>query len=168
MLNFVSYLSDINQVKLIKGVKEGISTLKDLGHKIYLHTNQSGISSGYFNFNKVVECNNEMIDLIGLGPHVFEEICIASDFPQKKNSYRKPSPKFGNEIIKKTKIDKNLLIYVGDNITDIETAKNIGCRAIGVNYGLSNLQKIINERKDIDFLTFNSFSEVIEEIIKVQ
>ena len=48
------------------------------------------------------------------------------------DSYRKPSPLFGKKILEDYKIDKSNLIYIGDNMTDLETAHNIGCNAYGI------------------------------------
>ena len=62
---------------------------------------------------------------------IFEKICIA---PGKNSSdiYRKPSPIFGLEILKKYKTHPSKMYYVGDNITDLQTAFNIGCNAFGI------------------------------------
>ena len=104
-----------------------------------------------------------MLNLIGLGNNLFEEICIAEDYPAKKNSYRKPSPRFGFEIIKKYKIDKQKLFYVGDSISDMETAVNIGCQYFGVNTGLKDLNLTYN--KSLKFDVSKNLFEVANKII---
>ena len=96
--------------------------------------------------------------------NLFVEICIAQDYPAKEDSYRKPSPKFGLEIIKKYKIDKQNLFYVGDSTSDLETALNIGCKCFGVNTGLVDL-KSSNENK-IRFDISENLYEVANKIIK--
>ena len=78
--------------------------------KIYLHTNQSGVGRGYFGISDVVDCNNKMIELIGLGQNIFQEICVAPDFPPSKVSYRKPSSLFANELIKNMRFRKKIFI----------------------------------------------------------
>ena len=35
-----------------------------------------------------------MLELIGLGDDIFDEICVAQDYLSVKDSYRKPSKKF--------------------------------------------------------------------------
>ena len=99
-----------------------------------------------------------------MGENIFEKICIAEDYPPLKDTYRKPSPKFGLEIIEKYKIDKQNLFYVGDSISDLETALNIGCKSFGVNTGLVDL-KSSNENK-IRFDISENLYELVNKILK--
>ena len=101
LIKHIPYLFEPEKVELLPYVIELLKVFKSKDYKLFLHTNQSGIGRGYFDINDCISCNNKMIELIGLGKDVFEKICIAPDFPPNNNSYRKPSTKFGNEIIKK-------------------------------------------------------------------
>ena len=92
LIKYIPYLFEKEKVELIPGTIEATNILIKKNIKIYLHTNQSGVGRGYFRISDAVDCNNKMIELIGLGPKIFfEEICIAPDFPPSKVSYRKPS-----------------------------------------------------------------------------
>jgi phosphoglycolate phosphatase-like HAD superfamily hydrolase len=103
-----------------------------------------------------------MIDLIGLGADVFDEICIATDFPPGPVSFRKPSPSFGLSLIGKYGIDLADLIYVGDSIVDIETAHNLRCTAFGVNTGELDLQLMLQGRDDLQATVYPNITELIE------
>ena len=92
-----------------------------------------------------MDCNNKMIELIGLGHNIFEEICIAPDYPPLAKTYRKPSALFGIELIEKYNLDKSSIVYIGDSLSDIKTAKNIGCNAYGVMSGGYDLETLINK-----------------------
>ena len=164
LIKHIPYLFEPNKVELLPSVKESLKLLKSNGFNFLLHTNQSGISRNFFKIEDVVSCNNKLIELLGLGKKIFIEICIAQDYPAKEDSYRKPSPKFGLEIIKKYKIDKQNLIYVGDSLSDLETALNIGCKCFGVNTGLVDL-KSSNENK-IRFDISENLYEVANKILK--
>ena len=135
------YLCNPKEVKLLPYVAKGLAKLKEQGHKLYLHTNQSGVARGYFDYEDAVTCNNEMLRLINLGNELFERICIAADYPPKKDSYRKPSPKFGEELIRLFKINRKDMVYVGDSSSDIETAINLKCNGIGLNTGEFDLEE---------------------------
>lgn len=165
LIKHIPYLSMAEDIQLKKGVKKSLKLLKDKGFKIYLHTNQSGVSREYFTLRDVVKCNNKMIELIGLGENLFQKICIATDYPANKMSYRKPSPKFGNEIIKDYNLNKSSLIYVGDSISDLQTAKNIGCRAYGIKSGINQLTKKNLETFNLNFLVFDSIVEITDKIL---
>lgn len=167
LIQYKPYLHDPNKVKLTNGAKNIISNFLKKGYLLFLHTNQSGVSRGYFKMEDVNQCNNRMIQLLGLGDEIFEDICIAEDFPPGINSFRKPSTKFGEQLIEKYKIRLDQLIYIGDNITDLDTAFNLNCQAYGLDRGVETKLKIQvkNERK-YDFKVFNSLLEIENDIIK--
>ena len=165
LIKYVPYLHQMEIVQLIRGVSEALRLLKNKSYKLFLHTNQSGVSREYFTLRDVVKCNDKMIELIGLGENLFQKICIATDYPANKISYRKPSPKFGNEIIKDYNLNKSSLIYVGDSISDLQTAKNIGCRAYGIKSGINQLTKKNLETFNLNFLVFDSIVEITDKIL---
>ena len=165
LIKYLPYLSNSEDIELVSGVTDVLKQLKKNGYLIFLHTNQSGVSRGLFSIEDVNKCNREMLRLINLGNDVFKEICVALDFPPTKDSFRKPSPRFGNHVINKYDIDKKDLTYVGDNITDLETAKNIGCKAIGVNYGVHKLSEKIKLRDDMNYPVYNNLFQVCNQII---
>jgi len=160
------YLFRTTEVELLPYVREGLEKLKKLGFIFFLHTNQSGVSRGYFKKEDAIKCNNRMLELIGLGNDLFETICIADDFPPKKDSYRKPSPKFGLEIISKYSIDSSQLIYVGDSISDLQTAKNINGIGLGLNTGIIDLEIKIKGTKLNKGRVFKNFKELINYLTK--
>jgi D-glycero-D-manno-heptose 1,7-bisphosphate phosphatase len=165
LIEHIPYLKKVSDVKLLPKVKSCIKFLIDNGIAIHLHTNQSGISRGYFDLDDAKECNKKMIDLIGMGDDIFDSICISDDYPPKLNSYRKPSKKFGLELIKKHNIKKDNLCYIGDNITDLETAYNLGCLGFGVNTGLNNLYDLVKNSK-MNFKVYNDIGNLFDKEFK--
>ena len=164
LIKHIPYLSNPSQVKLFGDTIKSINLLRENGVKLFLHTNQSGVSRNFFKIEDAISCNNKLIELLGMGENIFEKICIAEDYPAKEDSYRKPSPKFGLEIIKKYKIDKQNLFYVGDSTSDLETALNIGCKCFGVNTGLVDL-KSSNQNKTRFDISENLY-ELANKILK--
>jgi D-glycero-D-manno-heptose 1,7-bisphosphate phosphatase len=99
-----------------------------------------------------------MLRQIGLGHELFEKVCISPETPDHEVFYRKPSPKFGIEIIAEYGINKKDLFYVGDNVTDLLTAKNIGCMGVGVDTGLHDLRQSLKALDLVEnFPLFDSF-----------
>ena len=166
LIKYIPYLFEKEKVELITGTIEVISLLIKKNIKIYLHTNQSGVGRGYFGISDVVDCNNKMIELIGLGQNIFQEICVAPDFPPSKVSYRKPSSLFANELIKKCDLEKKSIVYIGDSISDLKTAKNIGCNAYGVMSGGYDLETLIKSETDLKYDIFPNLLEVVNHLIE--
>lgn len=166
LIKYIPYLFEKEKVELISGTIEAINFLIKKKIKIYLHTNQSGVGRGYFRLSDVVDCNNKMIELIGLGQNIFQEICVAPDFPPSKVSYRKPSSLFAKELINKYNLDKDSIVYIGDSLSDLKTAKNIGCNAYGVMSGGYDLETLIKFEKDLNYNIFSNLLEVVNHLIK--
>ena len=166
LIKYIPYLFEKEKVELITGTLEAINQLIKKNIKIYLHTNQSGVGRGYFGISDVVDCNNKMIELIGLGQNIFQEICVAPDFPPSKVSYRKPSSLFANELIKKCDLEKKSIVYIGDSISDLKTAKNTGCNAYGVMSGGYDLETLIKSETDLKYDIFPNLLEVVNHLIE--
>ena len=166
LIKYIPYLFEKEKVELIPGTIEAINILIKKNIKIYLHTNQSGVGRGYFGISDVEDCNNKMIELIGLGQNIFREICVAPDFPPSKVSYRKPSSLFAKELINKYNLDKDSIVYIGDSLSDLKTAKNIGCNAYGVMSGGYDLETLIKFEKDLNYNIFSNLLEVVNHLIK--
>ncbi len=134
--------------------------------ELYLHTNQSGVGRGYFKMNDVLECNNKMLELINLGDNIFKEICIAPDYPPGEKTYRKPSSLFAFELINKYNLDRDSIIYVGDSISDLKAAKNVGCKAYGVMSGGYDLETLLKSEANLNYKIFSNLLDTVKHLIK--
>jgi D-glycero-D-manno-heptose 1,7-bisphosphate phosphatase len=166
LIKYIPYLFEKEKVELINGTIEAISLLMERNIKIYLHTNQSGVGRGYFRISDVVDCNNKMIELIGLGQNIFDKICVAPDFPPLKVSYRKPSSLFATELAQKYDFEKKSLVYIGDSISDLKTAKNAGCNAYGVMSGGYDLVTLIKSETDLNYKIFPNLLDIVKYLIE--
>lgn len=166
LIRHIPYLCDPANVQLLPTVIDGLGKLVKSGCKLFLHTNQSGIGRGYFSLDDAIACNNEMLRQISLGKDIFEDVCVCPETPEQDISCRKPSPKYGLEIIAKYATCKNNIWYVGDNVSDLLTAKNIGCMGVGVNTGGHDLRQMLQERNlEECFPVFDSFLEATDYIL---
>jgi D-glycero-D-manno-heptose 1,7-bisphosphate phosphatase len=143
-----------------------LERLQAAGCLLFLHTNQSGVGRGYFTLEAALSCNNEMIGQLGLGKQVFAATCICPESPDAAIEYRKPSPRFGWELLAKYGKNTNDIFYLGDNLSDLLTAQNIGCRGVGVNTGVHDLrQKLAAHGLGASFPVCDSFIEAVENLL---
>ncbi len=120
------YLADPAGVELLPGVPEGLKRARELGYKLFLFTNQSGIGRGYHTLEDAHRVNERMEEMIGLPRPLFDDIGIAPEAPDQPSLYRKPSPRFILEMIAKHGLDPTASIMVGDRESDIEAGVNAG------------------------------------------
>lgn len=166
LIRHVPYLCDPRQVEVLPDVVDGLEALIAAGATLYLHTNQSGIGRGYFTAAEAEACNAAMIEQLGLGPHVFAEICIAPEAPDGEIVNRKPSPAWGAGLMERRGIGREELVYVGDAVSDLMTAKNLGCVGIGVNTGEKDLNQALAEAGlPSAFPVFDTFSAAAARIV---
>ncbi len=129
------YLSKSEDVELIPGVAEALRRAREAGYLLFLFTNQSGVGRGYFSLEDVHRCNARMLELLGLGEDLFAEICIAPEHPEGPAEYRKPSPRFIEEMIAQHQLDPAHCAMVGDRKSDWGAGINAGITPIAVKTG---------------------------------
>jgi histidinol-phosphate phosphatase family protein len=132
LIRHIPYLCDLRQVQLLPTVVSGLGELLKADCRLFLHTNQSGIGRGYFSLREALACNSEMIRQIGLGPDLFAGVCLCPEAPGQPIEYRKPSPKYAREVMITYATDVRRLCYIGDNITDLMTAREVGCASTSI------------------------------------
>ena len=166
LIKHIPYLHNPSDVSLLPGVKDAFKVLFENKIKIFMHTNQSGINRNYFNLTDALACNDALFNLLSIKVSDIDGVCIAPETPNEESVYRKPSPNFGNEILKNYKIEPKQLYYVGDSICDLETAHNLSCKAAGVNTGLKNLQLEMASNPSLSkFPIFSNFYDAISFVI---
>lgn len=132
------YLADPAGVELLPGVVEGLRRARALGYKLFLFSNQSGIGRGYYTMEDALRVNARMEELIGLSRPLFAGECLAPETPEQPMVYRKPSPRFIEEMISAHQLDPAQSIMVGDRETDIEAGLNAKIRVAGLCNGKLN------------------------------
>jgi D-glycero-D-manno-heptose 1,7-bisphosphate phosphatase len=123
------YLGDPSAVELLPGAREAIGRLKDFGCLLFLFTNQSGVARGLFSVEDALACNARMVELLGCGDDLFADVCLATEMPTDHPMYRKPSPRFIGEMIKKHRLRPDNCHIVGDKVSDVLTGMNAGIGA---------------------------------------
>lgn len=113
------YLADPAGVELIPGTIEALRHARDLGYKLFLFTNQSGIGRGYHTIEDTYRVNARMEQLIGLASPLFDAVCIAPETSEQPQVYRKPSPRFILEMRARHALDPLQCWMVGDSAADI-------------------------------------------------
>ncbi len=141
----MGYINHISRFKIFDFIPESIRIFKNLGFKIIIVTNQSGIARGYFSesllheihnkLRKQMENENAPIDDIFFCPHHPTE----GNLPYRREcNCRKPKPGMILQAVEKWKLDLSRSFLVGDRYKDVVFAKNLGIGAAMVltGYGL--------------------------------
>jgi D-glycero-D-manno-heptose 1,7-bisphosphate phosphatase len=161
------YLCEPGSVEVLPTVVAGLTALVASGCKLFLHTNQSGIGRGYFPAAAAVACNEAMLSQIGLGHGLFEDIRICPETPEQTRAYRKPSPNYALETIARYGVEKEDACYVGDNVSDLLTANNVGCLGVGVNTGVHDLRQAVRQHGLERFPVCDTFVDAARRVLSL-
>ncbi len=137
------YLADPEGVELLPGAAQGLKRLTELGCKLVLITNQSGVNRGYFD-HPTVEAMHERLAAL-LAPHGvrFEAIYYCPHTPEEECSCRKPETRMIAWASRDLEFDPKDCVVIGDKLCDVELGKNVGARTILVRTGKGADQEAI-------------------------
>lgn len=137
IIEHIPYLHDPAEVRLLPGAQAALREAMAAGFRLFLFTNQSGVGRGMFDMEAVEACNRRMLELLDLPEPGFTGICVAPEAPDAESHYRKPSPRFIDEMIEVHGLDREACWMVGDSECDRLAAKNAGIHSIQVGSGTS-------------------------------
>jgi len=146
-----------------------ISALKTIvswqEYELVLVSNQDGLGTESFPYEEFSGPHQLMLDILAGEGIVFSDICIDPSFPGEQSPNRKPRTGMLQRYLSGEYDLENSLV-IGDRWTDVELAKNLGCKAfllqtesieVGteLEFGVAELEKILLRRvsKWSDLLT---------------
>jgi D-glycero-D-manno-heptose 1,7-bisphosphate phosphatase len=148
----VEYISNPAQVRLFTQTAEALKQLKRAGFYLIIVTNQSGAARGYFPVSAITKVNQKLqqklraqgtgIDGFFYCPHHTKGIVKSLT---KKCDCRKPGIGMVKQALKHFPIDLSRSYVVGDNLGDVELAKNAGLAAgllVKTGHGRHNLADV--------------------------
>ena len=120
----VGYISNPEDVVLEPGIKHLLKFVYNLNIPVFIITNQSGISRGYYTWNEFDNVNQRMIKLIG-EPSPLIAIYANSHLFNEENNWRKPNPEMILTAKKEYNLNLDNSILAGDRLSDMIA----GCKA---------------------------------------
>ena len=118
------------------------STVYDGVGELLLALASKGVSLAVAS-NKVHEATVAMI------ARLFPGVEFACVLGQRDGVPTKPHPAIVDEILLKTGVERNEVLYVGDSGVDMQTAHNAGLTAVGVTWGLRPRSELEQNSADI-------------------
>lgn len=126
----VHYLRRPEDFELLPGVAEGIKKLNELGVKVIVATNQSGIARGYFTEEDLRRIHERMERELGERGARVDAIYYCPHHPNEGCSCRKPRTGMLERAARDFGLDLKKCFIIGDRKLDLEAGKNAGCTRI--------------------------------------
>jgi imidazoleglycerol-phosphate dehydratase/histidinol-phosphatase len=116
---------------------------KNLNFEWVMVTNQDGLGTPAYPQENFDTVQQKMLDILKGEDIIFDKILIDNSFPEENRPTRKPGTAMLTEYMTGDYDLENSFV-IGDRTTDVELAKNLGCKAI-----LINNENILDEREDL-------------------
>ena len=132
------YLGDPAQVKLLPGAGVTLASLRRIGYRIIVVSNQSGVARGLFGVGDVEAVNAEMGKQLRqqAGAHIdanyfcpFHPEAVVPAY-RGDHEWRKPRPGMLKQAAADFNLDLSQCWLIGDQPRDIAAGRAVGCRTI--------------------------------------
>ncbi len=123
-------LDSLEKLEFYPGVFQNLARIvSELDYELVMVTNQDGMGTNSFPENTFWPTQNKIIQAFKNEGIVFSDVLIDSSFPEQNLPTRKPGIGMLQQYIKGNYDLKNSFV-IGDRITDVQLAENLGCQAI--------------------------------------
>jgi imidazoleglycerol-phosphate dehydratase / histidinol-phosphatase len=106
---------------------------REMDYELLMVTNQDGLGTASFPEDTFWPVQNFVLGSLAGEGIEFSGIYIDRSFPEEKLRTRKPGTGMLTKYIGNAEYDLANSFVIGDRITDVQLAKNLGCRAIWLN-----------------------------------
>lgn len=110
---------------------------RELDYELVLVTNQDGLGTDIFPEDTFWPLQNFVMKSLEGEGIVFQDVQIDRSFPHEGLPTRKPGTGMLEKYINNPEYDLENSFVIGDRITDVQLAKNLGCKAIWMNVDAS-------------------------------
>ncbi|MEP6616474.1 MAG: bifunctional histidinol-phosphatase/imidazoleglycerol-phosphate dehydratase HisB [Ginsengibacter sp.] len=105
----------------------------ELDYELVMVTNQDGLGTDAFPENTFWPVHDFIMKSLENEDIFFDQVFIDRTFPADNSDTRKPGTGMLTAYLDKEKYDLSNSFVIGDRITDVALAKNLGCKAIWLN-----------------------------------
>lgn len=130
---------------------------RNLDYELVMVTNQDGLGTKVLPTATFWNIHNKIMKAFENEGIVFSKVFIDDSYPEDKKPTRKPGIAMVTEYINNPKYNLANSFMIGDRLTDIEFAKNLGSKGI-----------FINNDEDLGASEINSKREELDQTIALQ
>ena len=127
-------LDTFNKLVFYPGVFQYLGNIsRDLDYELVMVTNQDGLGTENFPESDFWPTQKFLIKTFKNEGIIFNEVFIDRTFPEDNAPTRKPGTALLESYINNTNYDLKNSFVIGDRLTDMQLAKNLGCKGVFIN-----------------------------------
>ena len=148
-------IDDFSKLEFLPGVFEYMGRIaREMDYELVMVTNQDGLGQAGFPESKFQPVQDFVLQCLTNEGVQFKAVHIDKSFPSDHSPMRKPGIGMLTAYLDNDRYDIPGSFVIGDRITDVQLAKNLGCRAIWLKHeaalggkeikdSVSELEKIV-------------------------
>jgi D-glycero-D-manno-heptose 1,7-bisphosphate phosphatase len=152
----VDFLTSPRDLRLIPRSAEAIRRANDLGLRVIIVTNQSGVARGLLTEAELLDVHRALTERLAAENARVDDIYYCPHHPsegigpyRRECDCRKPNTGMVERAVREFRIDPERSYVIGDRTVDVAMAKNAGARAILVLTGYGRAERRLCERDRI-------------------
>jgi D-glycero-D-manno-heptose 1,7-bisphosphate phosphatase len=142
LIKDIPFNADPNLISLQDNMIIGLRSLKEVGFKLYLVSNQSGLALGHFNYQQLLTMQKKLELLLMENGVALDGYYYCPHHPNgviakynKVCSCRKPQPGLLNMAATAQAIDLSKSWMIGDILDDVQAGNMAGCQTVLIDNG---------------------------------
>ena len=156
-------LDSFEKLQFVPKVMKNLGFIRaKLDFRFVMVTNQDGLGTSSFPAETFWPVHNLVMQTLEGEGIVFDEVCIDPSMPEDNSPNRKPRTGMLQHYMNNEQYDLANSFVIGDRATDVELAKNLGCRAILLQPDMSCLEDDKPELKACCALATDNWDKVAE------
>jgi imidazoleglycerol-phosphate dehydratase/histidinol-phosphatase len=160
-------IDSFEKLRFYPGVFQYLSRIvQDFDFEIAMVSNQDGLGTDSFPQKDFDPVHDFIVDTFKGENISFDEIYIDPSFPEEKSPNRKPGLGMLGKYLNNEAYDLKGSFVIGDRITDIELAKNLGSKCIWLNnpagVGAVDVNDLDNSLREAIALETTSWKEIFQ------
>ncbi len=156
-------IDSLEKLEFIPGAITGLRRLVEKDFDLVMVTNQDGLGTTAFPQNNFDTAQNKLLQILEGEGIIFSGIFICPHTPEDTCACRKPKSTMLTDFLNNNDVDLQKSFVIGDRVTDIQLAKNLGCKSVLLKSNTIDADP--NGTVTPDYIT-SKFSDACDFIIK--
>jgi len=120
------YLSDPDALQFEPWAEAGLRSMSDMGFRLVVITNQSGVARGLFSLARLAEIHDRMRQMLHAIGVALEGVYFCPHGPQEGCECRKPNLGLMRQASRELGFEMSRSIVIGDKDSDVEFGRRAG------------------------------------------
>jgi D-glycero-D-manno-heptose 1,7-bisphosphate phosphatase len=164
-----AYIKNAEEWQPIDGSLEAIARLNHAGYIVVVASNQSGLARGYFDIEALAAMHRKMDDMLAKVGGRIDAVFFCPHGPEDGCSCRKPKPGMLLEIGQRFNVSLADLVFIGDTVADVKTARNVLAKPILVRTGKGlKAEKILQSDNQEKVPVYDDLSSAVTAVLKAR